>query len=74
MMMMMMMRGPPTKPFIFYISLMIDAYETTTQLGRIVDRRFSIGPTFVQLGPRPPTSQIRGPGAPPRIRSGKTLM
>ena len=23
-------RGPPTKPFIFYFSLMIDAYETTT--------------------------------------------
>jgi len=22
--------GPPTKPFIFYFSLMIDAYETTT--------------------------------------------
>jgi len=23
-------RGPPTKPFIFYFSLTIDAYETTT--------------------------------------------
>ena len=23
-------RGPPTKPFKFYFSLMIDAYETTT--------------------------------------------
>ena len=23
-------RGPPTKPFIFYFSLMIDAYEATT--------------------------------------------
>ena len=23
-------REPPTKPFIFYFSLMIDAYETTT--------------------------------------------
>ena len=23
-------RGPPTEPFIFYLSLMIDAYETTT--------------------------------------------
>jgi len=23
-------RGPPTKPFIFYFSPMIDAYETTT--------------------------------------------
>ena len=41
MMMMMMMRGPPTKPFILYFSLMIDAYETTTQLGRIVDHCFS---------------------------------
>ena len=66
MMMMMMMRGPPTKPFIFYISLMIDPYETTTWLSRIVDRCVSIGPTFVHLGPRPPTSQIRGPGAPPQ--------
>jgi len=65
-MMMMMMRGPPTKPFIFYISLMIDPYETTTWLSRIVDRCVSIGPTFVHLGPRPPTSQIRGPGAPPQ--------
>jgi len=34
-------RRSPTKPFTFYFSLMIDAYETTTQLSRIVDHRFS---------------------------------
>ena len=32
---------PITKPFIFYFSLMIDAYETTTSLLRIVRHCYS---------------------------------
>ena len=37
-------RLPPTKPFIFYFSLMIglDVYETTTYLSRIGDHCFSL--------------------------------
>jgi len=32
---------PPSKPFIFYFSLMTDAYETTTQLSRTAAHCFS---------------------------------
>ena len=40
-------RGLPTKPFIFYFSIMIDAYETMTLLSRIV----LVRPSFYSAGP-----------------------
>jgi len=45
-------RGPPTKPFMFYFSLKIDAYETTTYSCRALLMVVLVRPNFCSAGPQ----------------------